>query len=69
MKISARNILNGRIKRITPGVVNAEVILELRSGEEITAVITKDSVARLGLVVGKPASAVIKASEIMIAVD
>jgi len=69
MKISARNILKGTVKAITPGSVNSEVVIELPGGQEITSIITKKSVANLGLAVGKQAYAVIKSSEVMIAVD
>jgi molybdopterin-binding protein len=69
MKISARNMLKGKVKKITPGMVNAEVVLELSDGELITSIITKESVAKLGLAVGKPAYAIIKSSEVMIGVD
>jgi molybdopterin-binding protein len=69
MKISARNILKGKVKAITPGSVNSEVVIELAGGQEVTSIITKKSVASLGLEVGKSAYAVVKASEVMIAVD
>ncbi|MFY9981289.1 MAG: molybdopterin-binding protein [Methanoregula sp.] len=69
MKISARNILKGTVKAITPGSVNSEVVIELPGDQEITSIITKKSVANLGLAVGKQAYAVIKSSEVMIAVD
>ena len=69
MKISARNILKGKVKKITPGAVNSEVVVELPGGQEVTSIITKTSVASLGLAVGKPCYAVIKSSEVMIAVD
>jgi len=69
MKISARNILKGKVKAITPGSVNSEVVIELPSGQEITSIITKKSVVSLGLAVGKSAYAVIKSSEVMIAVN
>ncbi|MDD1703472.1 MAG: molybdopterin-binding protein [Methanoregula sp.] len=69
MKISARNILKGKVKAITPGSVNSEVVIELPGGQEVTSIITKKSVAALGLAVGKQAYAVIKSSEVMIAVD
>jgi len=49
--------------------VNSEIILELAGGHEITSIITKESVEKLGLAVGKPAYAVIKLSEVMMAVD
>ena len=69
MKISARNILKGKVKAITAGSVNSEVVLVLPGGQEITSIITKKSVATLGLSVGKEAYAVVKSSEVMIAVD
>jgi len=69
MKISARNILKGTVKKIVPGSVNSEVTIELPGGQEVTSIITKTSVQTLGLTVGKQAYAVIKSSEVMIAVD
>ena len=69
MKISARNILKGKIKQIKPGVVNTEVILELPGGPEIVSIITKESANKLGLAVGKEAYAIIKASNVMIGVE
>ena len=69
MKISARNILKGKVKKITPGAVNSEIIVELPGGQEVTSIITIASVKNLGLAVGKPCYAVVKASEVMIAVD
>ncbi|HTX79198.1 MAG TPA: molybdopterin-binding protein [Longilinea sp.] len=69
MKISARNILKGKVKKIVPGAVNSEVIIETAHGETIVAVITKESVDSLGLKEGKAAYAVIKASNVMVAVD
>jgi molybdopterin-binding protein len=69
MKISARNVLKGKIIKVTPGAVNSEVILELPGGTRITSIITKESVESLGLKEGKEAYAVIKASNVMIAID
>lgn len=69
MKISARNILTGKVTRVTWGAVNAEVELELGPGLTITAIITKTSAERLGLEPGLTAHAVIKASDVMVAVD
>lgn len=66
MKISARNVLKGTIKQITPGAVNAEVVLELPGGVEIVSIITKHSAEAMGLAVGKAAYAVVKASDVMI---
>lgn len=69
MKISARNVLKGKVKKIIDGAVNSEVILELAGGTEIVSVITKESVQNLKLAVGKDVYAVVKASNVMIATD
>jgi molybdopterin-binding protein len=69
MKISARNSLKGVVKQIVQGAVNAEVTVELPGGHQVVSIITKKSVADLGLAVGKPAYAVIKASSVMLGVD
>jgi len=69
MKISARNQMKGTIKAIHEGAVNSEIIIELPGGQEIVSIITKDSVKRLGLAVGGSVNAVIKASDVMLAVD
>jgi molybdopterin-binding protein len=69
MKISARNVLKGKVIKVTPGAVNSEVIIELPGGTRITSIITKESVESLGLKEGKEAYAVIKASNVMIAID
>ena len=69
MKISARNMLKGKVKSINPGAVNTEIEVELTGGDTITSVITKKSAEELGLAVGKEVYAVIKASNVMIAVE
>jgi molybdopterin-binding protein len=69
MKLSARNVLKCKVKQITPGAVNSEIILELPGGIEIVSIITKSSAERLGLTKGKDAYALIKASNVMVAVD
>lgn len=69
MKLSARNLLKGKVTDITLGAVNAEVELELSDGQKIVSIITINSVKRLGLEEGKEAYAMIKASNVMIAVD
>jgi molybdopterin-binding protein len=68
-RISARNVLKGVVKEIQPGAVNNVVTIELPGGIEITSVITQTSCFNLDLQVGKPAYAVIKASNVMVAVD
>lgn len=69
MKISARNVLKGKVLRLEKGAVNSEVTLELPGGATVVSVITNSSVEALGLKVGKEAYAVIKASNVMVAVD
>jgi molybdopterin-binding protein len=69
MKISARNVLKGKVKQVKLGVVNAEVIVELPGGAEIVSIITKESAQNLKLKEGKAVYAVIKASNVMIGVD
>jgi len=69
MRLSARNILKGKVKKIIQGAVNSEVIIELPGGIEMVSIITKESVESLELKVGKDVYAVIKASNVMVAVD
>ena len=69
MKISARNMLKGKVVRIVRGAVNAEVTLELEGGAQVVSIITIASVDSLDLKEGKDAYAVVKASSVMIAVD
>ena len=69
MKLSARNILKGKVIKIVPGAVNAEVTIQLPGGEQIVAIITHGAVVSLGLKEGKQAYAIIKASSVMVAVD
>jgi len=67
-KISARNILEGSINRIIPGVVNDEVIIDLDVGNTVTSILTSESVRRLDLVEGMTISAIIKASDVLLAI-
>jgi molybdopterin-binding protein len=69
MKVSARNALKGTVKKIVTGAVNDEVTLEIAPGVEVVAIITKSSVESLGLKEGSEAYAVIKSSDVMVAVD
>jgi molybdopterin-binding protein len=69
MKLSARNVLKGKIKKVTPGAVNSEIVIELPGGAEVVSIITMESMKNLGLAAGKEAYAVIKASNVMIAID
>jgi molybdopterin-binding protein len=69
MKISARNVLKGKVKNVKEGMVNTEVSIELPGGQEIVSVITKESAQNLGLANGKEVHAIIKASNVMVAVE
>jgi len=69
MKLSARNMLKGKVKQVNAGAINTEVTVALAGGNEIVSVITKASAERLGLAPGKEVYAVIKATSVMIAVD
>ncbi len=69
MKISARNVLKGTVKHVAPGAVNTEVTIELVGGQQVVSIITQKSITDLGIAVGKPVYAVIKASNVMIGVD
>ena len=69
MKLSARNLLKAKVIKVVKGAVNAEVTLELAGGEQLVSIITNGSVENLGLAEGEEAYAVIKASNIMVAID
>jgi len=69
MKLSARNILKGKVKSITKGAVNAEVVILLPNGTELVSIITNTSAEELKLKKGKKAYAIIKASNIILGVD
>lgn len=69
MKISARNTLKGKVKKVTTGAVNSEVLIELPGGTEVVSIITKTSADALDLKEGKEVYAVIKASNVMIAIE
>jgi molybdopterin-binding protein len=69
MKISARNILKGKVVKIVHGAVNSEVTIELPGGTQIVSIITNSSVENLALTEGKQAFAIIKASNVMVGVD
>lgn len=68
MRISARNVLKGKIVDVTKGATTAHVRIDV-GGTIVTASITNESVDELGLKAGMAASAVIKASDVMVAVD
>jgi molybdopterin-binding protein len=69
MKLSARNQFKGKILKVKKGATTAHVRLEIAPGIIITSSITNEAVEELGLKVGGNATAVIKASSVMMAVD
>ena len=69
MKLSARNVLKGKVKKVNDGAVNSEVLVGLPNGYEIVSIITKASAENLGLKKGKNVYAVIKASNVILAID
>ncbi|BCS89518.1 TOBE domain-containing protein [Pseudodesulfovibrio sediminis] len=69
MKLSARNLVPGKVKEVTVGMVNAEVVIEVAPGVEVASVITKNSVDRMDIKVGDEVKAMIKATSVMIAKD
>lgn len=69
MQISARNMLKGKVKKVTEGAVNNEIIVEIAGGAEMVSIITKSSSDRLGLKEGKEVYAIVKASNVMIGTE
>jgi len=69
LKVSSRNVLEGKIKRVVKGLVSTEVVLELSEGVELTSTITTASAEALELAEGKAAFAVIKSSDVVIAME
>ena len=69
MKLSARNQLKGKIVDVKKGATTSHVRLEIAPGQIITSSITNEAVDELGLKVVGTATAIIKASSVMIAVD
>jgi len=68
-RLSARNVLPGKVAMLQDGAVNSEVVILLSGGAELVASITKESVTALGLKMGDNVSAIIKASNVMVGVD
>jgi len=69
MKLSARNQLPGTVRTVTEGRVMAEVVVDVEGGHEIVAAITAESARRLGLAKGTRVVAIIKSTEVMLAVE
>ena len=69
MKLSARNIIKGKVVEITKGATTAHVKIDIGGGQIITSAITNEAVDSLKLAKGQEAYAVIKASDVMVAID
>jgi molybdopterin-binding protein len=69
MKISARNVLKGKIVGVEKGQTTAHVRIDIGGGKIITSSITNEAVDELKLTAGQEASAIIKASDVMVAID
>lgn len=69
MKISARNVIEGKVVSVNKGATTANIKIEVVPGIVITASITNEAADDLGLVPGKSVKAVIKSSDVIVAVD
>lgn len=69
MKLSARNVLKGKVVQVTKGQTTAHVKIEIAAGTVVTASVTNEAVDDLQLKVGDAAYAVVKASDVMVARD
>lgn len=68
VRFSARNRLTGSVSAVHAGAVNTEVVIALPNGGSVASIITNDSATSLGLKVGNAASAIFKASSVILAV-
>lgn len=68
LRLSARNRLAGTISQLTPGAVNTEVVIALKGGNSVAAIITNESAKTLKLAEGMAASAIFKASSVILGV-
>lgn len=66
MKLSARNQISGTIVSIAPGDVNGSIKVDIGGGNVVTASITEEAIAELGLAEGDAVTVIIKASDVMI---
>lgn len=66
MKLSARNLLKGRVLEVQKGQTTAHVRIEIGENSAVTASITNEAVDDLGLKVGDEATAIIKASDVLV---
>ena len=67
MKISARNMIEGKVEKVQEGIITASVKIKIEKPSTITAIITKESIKDLDIKVGDTVKAVIKSTEVMVA--
>jgi molybdopterin-binding protein len=68
MKLSARNVMSGKVVAVTKGATTSHVRIEVAPAFIITASITNEAVDELGIAVGKPAMAIVKSSDVIVGV-
>ena len=68
MKLSTRNQLAGTVTQVTPGAVNAEVVIALAGGGQVAAIITNESAKSLALATGSKTTAIFKAGSVIVGV-
>jgi molybdopterin-binding protein len=69
MKLSARNVLPGKVVSVKKGPISSLVVIEIAPGVKITASVTADAAKDLKLAKGRPAFAIIKSSSVIIGTD
>jgi molybdopterin-binding protein len=69
MRLSARNVIKGKVQAVTRGATTAHVKIDVGGGTVLTASITNEAVDELALKVGDSAYAVVKASDVMVGKD
>ena len=69
MKLSARNVLKGKVKSIQNGAVNSEVIVQVPGGMEIVSIVPKTAAQNLQLKEGKEVYAIVKATNVILGTD
>lgn len=66
MKISARNMIKGKVEAVDTGMIMANVKIKIESPDVITAIITKEAAEDLGIKEGEDVIAIVKSTEVMI---
>jgi molybdopterin-binding protein len=69
MRLSARNQFKGTVKSVTEGAVNGIVTIDIGGGNIMSATISMDAIKELGLKPGVPATAIVKATSVMVGAD